>query len=309
MNPQGRTHTRLDVRTALLAVRPWSFTMTTVSVTVASLMALPIFHGGLYLLVLVGMILVHAATNLVNDYFDVRHGVDRPDAPTARYRPHPLLTGAFSPAQALFIVFILYGLAALIGLYLVWLRDGPIALIALLGGLASFFYTAGPIQYKHLALGEISVFLMWGPLMMLGAYYVQTGKWAGADSVIWISIPIGLWVALVLLANNLKDIDYDRQTARTLGTLLGRKGTLRLYTLLIGLIYALTAVAIILNVVPIWSLIVFVSLPMAWNLIRAFQSAPEIPPDADPRTAQLSTRFGFLLILSLLLGHFVPLGQ
>ncbi|OGF52700.1 MAG: hypothetical protein A2Z21_03675 [Candidatus Fraserbacteria bacterium RBG_16_55_9] len=280
--------------------------MTTVSVTVASLMALPTFNWPLYLAVLAGMILVHAATNLINDYFDVRHGVDRSDSPTARYRPHPLLTGILSPRQALVGILILYGLSALIGLYLVWLRGWPIAVIAALGGLASFFYTAGPIQYKHRALGECSVFFMWGPLMMLGTYYVQTGSWDHAAPVLWASLPIGLWVALVLLANNLKDIKYDLQTGLTMGTLLGRKGTLRLYTLLVAIVYLLTALGMILHVIPLWGILVFASLPMAWKLLRMLQSAPEIPPDADPRTAQLAMIFGLLLILSLLLEHFIP---
>ena len=306
MHREGRVHTNLDLRTLLLAVRPWSFTMTTVSVTVASLMALPAFDWALYLLVLAGMILVHAATNLINDYFDVRHGVDCPDSPTARYRPHPLLTGMLRPRQVLAGVLALYGLSALIGLYLISLRGWPIALVAALGGLASFFYTAGPIQYKHRALGELSVFFMWGPLMMLGTYYVQTGHWDRLGPVIWVSLPIGLWVALVLLANNLKDIKYDLRTGLTLGTLLGRKGTLQLYTLLVAIVYLLTALGMILQAIPLWGLLIFASLPMAWKLIRTFQAAPEIPADADPRTAQLAMIFGLLLILSLLLDHFIP---
>ena len=296
----------LDLRTLLLAVRPWSFTMTAISVTVASLMALPAFDWVLYLIVLVGMIAVHASTNLINDYFDVRYGVDRPDSPTALYRPHPLLTGLLSPGQALLGVLVLYGISLLTGLYLVLLRGWSIVLIAALGGLASFFYTAGPVKYKHRALGELSVFLMWGPLMMLGTYYVQTGNWDRVGPVIWVSLPIGLWVALVLLANNLKDIDDDRQTGVTLGTLLGRKGTLKLYTLLSATVYLLTGLGMILHVIPLWGLIIFASLSMLWKLLQTLQSAPEIPPDADPRTAQLAMLFGLLLILSLLLDHFIP---
>jgi 1,4-dihydroxy-2-naphthoate octaprenyltransferase len=307
MHKGGHARTNLDLHTLLLAVRPWSFTMTAISVTVGSLLALPAFNGGLYLLVLVGMIAVHAATNLINDYFDVRHGVDRPDAPTARYRPHPLLTGALHPRWALWGAFALYGVAALIGLYLTLTRGWPIAVIAVLGGLASFFYTAGPIQYKHRALGEFSVFWMWGPLMLLGAYYVQTGGWDQTDAVIWASLPIGLWVALVLLANNMKDIDYDRtQGVTTLGTLLGRRRALQLYTLLIVIVYLLSGLAVAIRALPPWALLVFLSLPMAWRLVRSLGSASEIPPDADPRTAQLATLFGFLLIVALLLHHFLP---
>jgi len=281
--------------------------MTAISVTSGSLLALPAFDWALYVLVLVGMIAVHAATNLINDYFDVRHGVDRPDAPTTRYRPHPLLRGALQPRRVLWGAFLLYGIAALIGLYLTLIRGWPLAVIAVLGGLASFFYTAGPIQYKHRALGEFSVFWMWGPLMMLGAYHVQAAGWDHAGSVIWASLPIGLYVALVLLANNTKDIDYDRtQGVTTLGTLLGRRGALQLYTLLIVTVYLLSGLAIAMRAIPLWALLVFLSLPMAGKLVRTFHSAKEVPPDADPRTAQLATFFGLLLIVALLLHHLFP---
>jgi len=284
--------------------------MTAVSVTVGSLLALQLgyFHLGLYLLVLVGMILAHAATNLINDYFDVRHGVDRPEAPTARYRPHPLLEGLLTPGQVLLVSFVLYALAGLIGLYLTIIRGWPIALLALVGGLASFTYTAGPINYKHRALGELSVFLMWGPLMVMGAFYVQTGSWEAVARVIWPSVPIGLWVALVLLANNLKDIEYDRRLGvKTLGTLLGRKGALRLYMLIIGAIYLLSGLGVGLGAIPLWGLLIFLSLPAAFKLVRAFERASEIPPDADPRTAQLSMQYGLLLIVALLLQKSLPL--
>ncbi len=193
-----RAHPQIDLRTLFLAVRPWSFTMTAVAVTTGSLLALTYggdVHLGLYALTLLGMILAHGATNLINDYFDTRSGVDRPGAPTTLYRPHPLIEGALTPRQALMISLGLYGLAGLIGLYLAWLRGWVLVLLALAGGLASFTYTAGPVHYKYRALGEASVFLMWGPLMMLGAYYVQTGGFAHAGGVIWVSLPIGLLVA------------------------------------------------------------------------------------------------------------------
>lgn len=302
---------RLDPRTLLLATRPWSFAMTAVSVTAGTLMAVPVgFSWGPYLVTLVGMIFVHAATNLVNDYFDVRHGVDHPDAPTARYRPHPLVEGALRPGQVLGVSLALYGIALLIGLYLASLRGWSILVLALLGGLASFSYTAGPVQYKHRGLGEISVFLMWGPLMTAGAFFVQTGSWRVAPllDVLWVSVPVGLWVALVLLANNLKDIDYDRRMGvTTLATTLGREGALKLLEALVIVIYLLTGAAVWAGALPTWSILVLLSVPKAFQLIRSLERAPQIPADADPRTAQLSTLYGILLLASILLGHPLPL--
>lgn len=299
---------QVDAKTLILATRPWSFTMTAISVTSAALLALPAFNVWLYVVTLLGMILAHAATNLINDYYDVKSGVDQPDAPTANYRPHPLVEGSLKPEHVMTESLVLYGLAGLIGVYLLILRGWPIALLAVIGGIASFTYTATPVQYKHRGLGELSVFVMWGPLMMLGSHFVQTGSFAQASDVLWVSLPVGIWVALVLLANNLKDIQYDRRMgAETLGTLLGREGALGLFMALMVVIYLVTVLAIVAGALPIWSLIVFVSAPQALQELRDLREAEEIPADADPRTAQLSTRFGILLVLSLILNAILPL--
>jgi 1,4-dihydroxy-2-naphthoate octaprenyltransferase len=283
--------------------------MTAVSVTVGSLMALRLqgkFDLVLYLLTLIAMIAVHGATNLINDYFDVRHGVDRPESPTAQYRPHPLLLGTFSARQILISALSLYAVAALIGLYFAGLRGWSIVALALAGGLTSLFYTADPIKYKHYALGEPAVFLMWGPLMVGGTYYVQTGSWEAIASVLLVSIPIGLFVAAVLLANNLKDIDYDAQvTVRTLGNLFGLRWGRRLFEALVLIIYASIMALAMARLLPLWTLIILLSLPKVRTLFRNF-SGGEIPVDADPQTAQLALVFGLLLIAGLILGHFWP---
>lgn len=304
---------QLDWKTLLLATRPWSFAMTAISVTVGTLVAfqhvtIGAANIGLYLLALVGTVLVHAATNLINDYYDVRSGVDQPDAPTAKYRPHPLVEGKLEPHQVLVEALALYGIAALIGVWLWAIRGWPIALLALIGAIASVTYTATPVQYKHRGLGELSVFVMWGPLMTLGSSYVQTGHWLQASDVLWVSLPVGIWVALVLLANNLKDIQYDRRMgAETLGTLLGRDGALGLFMALVVMVYLVTVLAIVAGALPIWSLVVFLSAPRAFRELRSLREADEIPADADPRAAQLSTQFGLLLIASMVLNLFVPL--
>jgi len=112
----------------------------------------------------------------------------------------------------------------------------------------------------------------------------------------------------VLLANNLKDLDYDRSTdVATLATLLGRKGALQLYVGLIVAVYALSLLGVLLGALPLWGLLVLLSAPKAWQLVRLLESAPEIPPDADPRTAQLATQYGALLILALLIDRLFPL--
>jgi 1,4-dihydroxy-2-naphthoate polyprenyltransferase len=296
----------MNLKIWFLATRPWSFTMTAISVGVGGAVAAldGAFDVWLFLLTLVGAVCVHGATNLINDYFDYKSGVDRPGAPTTLYRPHPLVQGLISPQAVLWVSAGLYAIAAIIGLALIVLKGAGLLWFILLGAIASFFYTAGPIKYKYLALGELAVFLMWGPVIVGGTYFVQRGS-LSPDAVL-ISVPFGLLVALVLLANNLRDIDYDRSAGiATLGTLLGQQKTRVLYQGLILLAYLAIALLIALKILSPWGLLVFFSAPVAFRLIRTLQR--EIPNDADARTAQLDTLFGVWLIIGLILEKIFPL--
>jgi 1,4-dihydroxy-2-naphthoate octaprenyltransferase len=296
----------MNLKIWFLATRPWSFTMTAISVGVGGAVAAldGAFDVWLFLLTLVGAVCVHGATNLINDYFDYKSGVDRPGAPTTLYRPHPLVEELIFPQTVLTISLILYAIAAMIGLELIRLKGAGLLWFILLGAIASFFYTAGPIKYKYLALGELAVFLMWGPVIVGGTYFVQRGS-LSPDAVL-ISVPFGLLVALVLLANNLRDIDYDRSARiATLGTLLGQQKTRVLYQGLILLAYLAIALLIALKILSPWGLLVFFSAPVAFRLIRTLQR--EIPNDADARTAQLDTLFGVWLIIGLILEKIFPL--
>jgi 1,4-dihydroxy-2-naphthoate octaprenyltransferase len=296
----------MNLKIWFLATRPWSFTMTAISVGVGGAVAAldGAFDVWLFLLTLVGAVCVHGATNLINDYFDYKSGVDRPGAPTTLYRPHPLVEELIFPQTVLTISLILYAIAAMIGLELIRLKGAGLLWFILVGAIASFFYTAGPIKYKYLALGELAVFLMWGPVIVGGTYFVQRGS-LSPDAVL-ISVPFGLLVALVLLANNLRDIDYDRSAGiATLGTLLGQQKTRVLYQGLILLAYLAIALLIALKILSPWGLLVFFSAPVAFRLIRTLQR--EIPNDADARTAQLDTLFGVWLIVGLILEKIFPL--
>lgn len=296
------------LKLTLLTTRPWSFSMTAISVTLGNIVGLSAapFHWGRYALLLTGMILVHAATNVLNDYFDFRHGVDVKGAPTTLYRRHPLVEGDFTPGFLLRLSVLCYVGAALIGLYFVAVSGWIVIVFALLGGLASLFYTADPIAYKYRGMGEVAVFLMWGPLMLVACHYIQTGTWDQSGRVLLVSIPQGLWVALVLLANNLKDIEFDSESqVTTVGTKLGRANTIKVYILLVAVIYGITLGEIVFGIIPLWGLLTVFSLPLVIKLIIRFQRETSIPPDADPQTAQTGMLYGLLLVSALLVPLFV----
>jgi 1,4-dihydroxy-2-naphthoate octaprenyltransferase len=286
--------------TWFLAMRPWSFVMTAMSCALAGALAYLAgsFDASIFAVTLLGLVAAHGATNLLNDYFDVRRGVDREGAPTARYRPHPYLRGQLQVTSLLASTLVLYLLAWLAAAYLSSIRGPLVVALGVAGTFFSVFYTMTPIQMKYRAFGEPAVFLAWGPLMTAGVYYVLTGGLS--FGVLFASVPLGLFVALVLMANNIRDIEYDASSGiATIPVLLGRRAALQLFSFLLSLIYAWPALGVALGFSP-WSLLPLLTTWKAFRLLRDFRA--RVPDDADPRTAFLLLQYVSLYILGLLLG-------
>ena len=213
-----------------------------------------------------------------------------------------LIQKMLRPSQALWIALILFALSLFVGIYMTSVRGWPIFLFGFAGFLTGLLYTARPVALKYLALGEPSVFFMWGPLIVSGAFYVQRGEFS--FQTVWISIPIGILVALVLLANNIRDIEFDSQVGiDTIATLLGRRWAVRFYQFLVVGVYVATALLVLSRLLSFWSFLTFLSLPLALKLVKMLQRG--IPDDADARTAHLDGAFGILFIISILLERFL----
>jgi len=286
-----------------LALRPWSFTMSAVSVTVGVLWA---WESGiswwLYALMLATIFFFHGATNLMNDYFDIKNRIDSPDAPTVQYRPHPLAHEEISLEKAFWVASVLYVVAAAGGFYLTYLRGLPVLIIGLMGAVISLGYTKKPLAFKYRALGELSVFLVWGPLAVQGAYYVETLSFS--LPLLLVSVPVGMLVSLVLLANNIRDESYDRkQNILTIPVVLGGKNSRVLFVAMIVFCFVLLLVMSIVGPLSLWSLLVLLAVPPAVSVARMIYV--KTPDDADARAAKLDTVFGILLIVSLLLERFL----
>ena len=296
----------MDAKTAFLSTRPWSFTMTFSSVTMGTLMAAVAgrFSPLLYALALGGMVAFHAATNVLNDFFDVRHGVDREGAPTTKYRLHPAAFGQTPLSTTLVFSLGLYALTLVAGVYLAYVSSMAILVVVAAGIVGSVFYTADPVVLKARGLGEVTVFLMWGILIPLGSYLVQTG--VASPSPVAAALPIGIFVALVLLANNIRDIAYDGSVnERTLAVVLGAPSAEKVYGWLLWAAYFLVAAGMLAQLLPMWSLLVFLTVPEARRLTALLKGT--VPDDADPRTAALALRFSLLYMASLLLYLAIPL--
>jgi 1,4-dihydroxy-2-naphthoate octaprenyltransferase len=288
------------IKKYVIATRPWSFTMSLISVSVGTLLAAE--EGSVswawFAITAIGITLFHATANLINDYFDTLYGIDQEDSPTAKYRPQPILSGMLTPRQVLGEAVILLVLTVAIGLTIAVVRSWHVLWIGIIGLFTSICYTAGPVKFKYRALGECAVFMMWGPLMIEGAYAVQ--RQALSMKALYISIPFGVLVALVLFANNMRDIAYDsRHKVKTISIMLGSRKSYTLFAGLIVLAYAYVLGMIITGIMSLWGLLIFLSLPKAISLLKTFNE--KIPDMADALTAQFDTVFGILLLLAIFL--------
>lgn len=286
-----------------IATRPWSFSMTIISVTIGTLMAfkeenISLISMVAFFITLVGAILVHGATNVLNDYFDTKYNVDTIMAPTTKYRPHPIIGGYLSKKEVLSESIIMYLLALICGFILIIYFSNKIFYICLIGLFISIFYTGKPIALKYRALGEIAVFIIWGPLMVLGSYMVQRDMFS-FDALL-ISIPQGLLVALVLFANNARDTRFDEsRKIKTLGMFQEKTGNIKIFFLFLSFTYIYTLFMIIFGVITPIGIIVFLSIFVAIKILRKFKES--FTDDADAQTSKLVNIYGGLLCVTLLL--------
>jgi len=283
------------------ATRPFSFTVTVMSVLLGALMAHQ-FSWTWFLLTFLGALLMHAGVNVISDAFDYRRGVD-----TWRVlgSSRVLVDGLMNPSAHLRWGLLLFGLGCVIGLILAYFRGWPVIIFGLVGAILGFFYTAPPLGFKYKALGDLAVFLTFGPLIVMGTYYVLVQQiwW----KLFWLSVPFGLLTIAILHGNNFRDIEEDlRAGYKTIAGLLGPRGSSIYYLVLVVGAYALTIIFVALGWLPIWSLLTLVTVPYAWRNIRiAFQPARVAFTLLDLLTAQLHTLFGLALLGGILLSRWI----
>jgi 1,4-dihydroxy-2-naphthoate octaprenyltransferase len=282
------------------AVRPWSFTTSTIPIIAAS--ALSLYDHALDPLALIVMLLAsmltHAGCNMANDYYDHRRGIDM----SAIHGPSGVIQHQWlTPAQVLGGAIVSFALATVLGLWIVAMAGWPIFWLALASLAAAYLYTGGPAPLGYLALGEVTVFIFMGPGMIGGAYYVNTGHLTAASLLL--GAAIGFLAAAILHANNVRDIERDRgKGKRTIAILTGRRGSTIEYALLLALTYA-SIVAMIAVQPGVWPVVlVGATIPAALRLCRKIAFG-ETTADLNlvlRKTAGLHLQFGALAIAGLL---------
>lgn len=208
-------------------------------------------------------LLLQIGSNLANDVFDYERGADTAE------RLGPLRVtqaGLLSSAQVKMGMAVVFGLAALLGLYLAWQAGWFILLVGVAAIISAIFYTGGPFAYGYYGLGDLFVFLFFGLAAVVGTYYVQAETISLAAW--WTSVPIGLLVVNILVVNNLRDIENDRKVGkRTLAVRLGVQGTRLQYTIILVATYLAVLALVITGVIPWGAILTWLSLPWAWKLV------------------------------------------
>jgi 1,4-dihydroxy-2-naphthoate octaprenyltransferase len=291
------------------ALRAPFFTAAVVPIILGTAMAW--YDGSLnwlyFLLALVGGVAAHAATNVINDYFDHIYGNDEAnESPTPFSGGSRMIQeGLLSPRQTLTIALTAYATTVLIGLVLTALRGWPVLLIGVIGAAISFLYSFKVAYWGH-GLGELFVALGFGPVMVMGAYFVQTQEFSWA--ALWASIPVALLIAGVLYINEFPDYPADASVDKdTLVVVLGRKAAVPGYIAIMMGSYLTIVLGVALQFLPWSTLIALLTLPLAWKAIQGarhfHQDMPKLIP-TNAMTIQIHLFTGLLLTLGVVVATF-----
>ncbi len=285
-----------------LAIRPATLTISLAPVLVGASLAWHDAGRILWIpliLAAAAALLIQIGTNLYNDVGDYERGADRAERLGP---PRAVSSGWLEPGEVRRAVVVVFAVALAVGAWLVvWHGGWPILVLGLASVGAGVAYTGGPRPIAYSATGELFVFVFFGLGAVLGTYYLQTFSWTWGG-VISASM-IGLLAAAVIVVNNYRDLDNDRQVGkRTFAVRAGRAWSKVEFVVLLGLPYALILALGRLTHSGWWLLLPLCSAPMAaWIAVRFFRERPgpgfnRILAD----TAQLQLIFSCLLAVALL---------
>lgn len=296
-----------------LAARPWSFPASAMPVasTIAYLFwasktfegapQINLIHG---VLALVGIILFHAAGNVLSDLGDHRKGVDN----ESNAMMMPLVNGSFQPSEFRRYGIVLLFLGCIVGAILLWLTQSlELLYVGVAGGLLTLLYSF----LKYHSLGDVVILLNYAVLPIMGTSLVTIGtiNWEAMVLV----VPLGLITDSILHINNARDAESDRAAGiHTFAMRIGPKASVVIYKLEVVLPFLWVVAAILMGWLPIFSLIVFmvckVALGMAKTSSKLLSEGAAGVATLDQQSAQLQAKFSVLMIISLVVSAFAGWG-
>lgn len=285
------------------AFRPFSLTLaigsTTLGIVAAYKMGAINFSNSkdifLVILVTIAGLLAQSGANLVNDYFEGSFRYYRPSGRKVKFLG---VTRTYFDIYVFLWAMACFGLASLIGLYLIYITDFNMLIIGLIGIFGAYSYTGEPFVFKRKGLGVPISFITMGPLMVLGASYPFTKDLSLYP--ILLSLPASFIIPALMISNEMRD--FQRDANLSLGTLsvrIGSKYSRYIYRFLVFGAYILTSIYVILGFYPLTTLLVFVTLPIA---LKAHKAVCGFEKLGIPYTNNLHWTFTLLLIITLIIG-------
>jgi len=259
------------------------------------------FSWWLALLTVIGGACIHLGLNVANDVFDTASGVDQANVNPTQFSggSRVVLYGLMSLRTIALMSLGFYAAGIAIGIGLAAARGWDLLWLGVAGALLSFFYTAPPLRLVHRGLGEIVVALGFGPIMTLGAYFVQAQEYDVEPLLA--SLPVGILIALVLYVNEVPDRPADAAAGkRTLPVRLSKDVIVNGYAASVALAFGLIVVFAVAGWIVRPAIIAVAAAPLALPVYRALKSFYDQPYALMPamgKNIQLHLATGVLLIL------------
>lgn len=284
--------------------RPHTLTATFAPVILGTVAAL--YEAEINWLLFIAMMLaclaLQIATNLFNEYYDFKRGLDTADSVGIG---GGIVRHGLKPKNVLTVAILLYIVAGLIGVYICMSSSWWLAVIGLFGMAVGYLYTGGPLPIAYTPFGELFSGLLMGTCFVLIAFFIQTNTLT-VESIL-ISIPIGILVGAINMSNNIRDIEEDIKGGRkTLAILLGRDKAIAALAIAFIISYLWIVAIVLMGYVSPWALVLFLGLKKPISAIQSFQKGakePQYMREAMKSTAMTNTIFGFLLAAGLLISY------
>ena len=254
-----------------------------------------------FILFLLACLLIQAATNLFNEYYDYKHGLDKIDSEGIS---GSIVKGNLSPREVMVGALVLYALAFILGLILTFMTSLYVLLVGLVCMLAGYFYTGGKYPIAYSPFGEVVSGFFMGTIIISLSFYFQTG-YVNTDIIV-VSLPLFIMIGAILLANNIRDLDNDKESGRrTYAILVGRNNAIKTMAISFIVVYLLNILFIVTKYASWWNLLVFVTIPLAIKIIKGFSTNNHKTTMAPfmVLTAKLTIFVGFIMSLANILKY------
>ncbi|RUL52047.1 1,4-dihydroxy-2-naphthoate polyprenyltransferase [Lysinibacillus antri] len=284
--------------------RPHTLTATFAPVILGTVLALyeTKIDWLLFAAMMIACLALQIATNLFNEYYDFKRGLDTAESVGIG---GGIVRHGLKPKNVLTVAILLYVFAAIIGVYICMNSSWWLVVIGLFGMAVGYLYTGGPIPIAYTPFGELFAGALMGTGFVLIAYFIQTNTLTLL--AILVSIPAGILVGGINMANNIRDIEEDTKGGRkTLAILLGRDKAIGSLAIAFVLSYLWIVILVFQGDISPWALVIFLSVKKPISAIQGFKKGVtelQYMRVAMKSTAITNTLFSFLLSIGLLISY------